>query len=75
MTTLVVAALGLAFTLGFGAGVVVTNRLRLAQLAERDRRIVELETQLHGDGPRRNGRWHGPSVAGGTTPLPPPPPV
>jgi hypothetical protein len=59
MTILVVAALGVAFTLGFGLGAMVVNRLRSIQLAERDRRIAELETQIRGDGPSRNGRWHG----------------
>ena len=58
VTLVVVAALVLAFTLGFGCGAVVVNRLRLAQLAERERRVAELEAQLRTREHGRNGRWH-----------------
>ena len=56
VTLVVVAALFLAFTLGFGAGVVVVNRVRRTQIVARDVRIAELESQIRERSPSRNGR-------------------
>jgi hypothetical protein len=56
VTLVVVAALFLAFTLGFGAGAMVVNRARRAQIAVRDVRIAELESQIRERSPSRNGR-------------------